>query len=75
MVAEKKAVIPLLDLAKYFTAREAFVCDLRHACHSVGFFLIRHDFQGVADSMLAETKEFFQCSLDQKQTISQLFPD
>ena len=34
--------IPLLDIATYYNDRDVFVEELRHACHTVGFFLIRH---------------------------------
>lgn len=70
MVGESKAIIPLLDLAKYHSDRRAFVEELREACHLVGFFLVRHDFQDVADTILSEARQFFQRPLEQKQQIS-----
>mmetsp|Transcript_25104 Transcript_25104/g.38108 ORF Transcript_25104/g.38108 Transcript_25104/m.38108 type:complete len:361 (+) Transcript_25104:112-1194(+) len=64
--------LPLLDIANYYTHRSAFVEELRHACHTVGFFLIRHDttLDHTATQMLEESREFFQRPLDEKQEIS-----
>ncbi len=62
--------IPILDIAKYQSNRTAFVEELRVACHTVGFFLIRHDFGDLAKSMLEETRSFFDHSLEEKLTIS-----
>lgn len=62
--------IPILDIAKYESNRSAFVEELRVACHTVGFFLIRHDFGNLAKSMLDETRSFFDLSLEDKLSIS-----
>jgi isopenicillin N synthase-like dioxygenase len=62
--------IPILDIAKYESNRSAFVEELRAACHTVGFFLIRHDFGNLAKSMLDETKSFFEHPLEDKLNIS-----
>ena len=35
--------IPILDMAKYHRHRAALVEELRTACHTGGFFLVRHD--------------------------------
>ena len=40
--AEQIDRIPLLDITTYYRDRDVFVEELRHACHTVGFFLIRH---------------------------------
>lgn len=65
-----KRMIPLLDFAKYHANRPLFVAELREACHSVGFFLIRHDFQNVAETMLEESRRFFARPLDEKLQIN-----
>ena len=62
--------IPILDIAKYNGNRTAFVEELRVACHTVGFFLIKHDFGNLAKSMLDETRSFFDHPLDEKLRIS-----
>ena len=62
--------IPILDIAKYHSNRSAFVEELRVACHTVGFFLIKHDFGDLARSMLGETTAFFERPLEQKLSIS-----
>lgn len=63
-------IIPVLDLALFHTNRQAFVDELREACHLVGFFLIRHDFQDIADTMIEESRKFFSRSLEEKNRIS-----
>lgn len=62
--------IPILDIAKYHSNRAAFVEELRSACHTVGFFLIRHDFGPLAGSMLDEARTFFARPLEEKLRIS-----
>uniref|UniRef100_A0A7S4AGM1 Non-haem dioxygenase N-terminal domain-containing protein n=1 Tax=Pseudo-nitzschia australis TaxID=44445 RepID=A0A7S4AGM1_9STRA len=62
--------IPILDIAKYHSNRTAFVEELRVACHTVGFFLIKHDFGDLARTMLGETTSFFERPLEQKLSIS-----
>jgi isopenicillin N synthase-like dioxygenase len=65
--------LPLLDLGLYYTNRQAFVEELRHACHTVGFFLLRHDndaFGSLADKMLDESRQFFARPLAQKMEVS-----
>jgi isopenicillin N synthase-like dioxygenase len=55
----------------YHTDRKAFVEELRHACHKVGFFLVKHNFvPGVTERMLEETRQFFRRPLDEKLQIS-----
>lgn len=70
ILRDRQTIIPLLDLAKYHSNRQAFVEELREACHLVGFFLIRHDFQDVADTMLEESRLFFSRPLEEKAQIS-----
>jgi isopenicillin N synthase-like dioxygenase len=65
-----KQQLPLLDIALYHTNRTAFVEELRQACHTVGFFLIKHDFPDVTNQMLNESRQFFQRPLVEKQQIS-----
>jgi isopenicillin N synthase-like dioxygenase len=65
-----KPQLPLLDMALYHTNRPAFVEELRQACHTVGFFLIKHDFPDVANQMVKESRQFFQRPLVEKQQIS-----
>ena len=72
MLRQNTPTIPVLDLAKYHTNRPAFVEELRESCHLVGFFLIRHNFQDVADKLLEESRKFFARSREDKQQISYL---
>ena len=76
--------LPILDIAKYYTDRQSFVEGLRHACHRVGFFLVKHSFDSLAISegdgsneeqaittrMLTETRNFFERPTSQKMEIS-----
>jgi len=68
MVIQRR--LPILDICKYKSNRSAFVEELRVACHTVGFFLIRHDFGNLAESMLDEAKSFFEHPLEDKLSIS-----
>lgn len=70
MGIKRKGRIPLLDLGQFHSNRSLFVEELRDACHRVGFFLIRHDFQDVADSMLQQTRKFMSRPLEEKNLIS-----
>eukprot|EP00977_Amphora_coffeiformis_P014012 scaffold3823_cov195-Amphora_coffeaeformis.AAC.22 len=47
--------LPLLDIAKYHSDQAAFVEELRVACHTVGFFLIRHGSLGSPSSLTTTT--------------------
>ena len=38
---KRNSVLPVLDIANYYINRKAFVEELRYACHTIGFFLIR----------------------------------
>ena len=40
---QRNSVLPVLDIAKYYTNRQEFVEELRYACHTIGVFLIRLD--------------------------------
>ena len=64
-------MIPLLDIQSYYEDPSSFAQDLREACHTVGFFLLRHDFlYDVAPTMLEEARRFFSLPLEAKMTIS-----
>jgi isopenicillin N synthase-like dioxygenase len=64
--------LPVLDIATYYTNKAAFVEELRTACHTVGFFLIRHGMtpSSLADDMVQESRRFFQRPPLEKNKIS-----
>lgn len=72
MHAMRTNKLPLLDIATYHTNKAAFVEDLRMACHSVGFFLIKHGMtpSSLADDVMDESRLFFQRPLSEKNEIS-----
>ena len=43
---------PLLDIRRWRVAPREFADELRHACHHIGFFQVRHD---LPPSLVAET--------------------
>lgn len=62
--------LPLLDISKYYSNRPIFVEELRRACHTVGFFLLRHRLpDGLAETMLDESREFFSRPRHEKMKI------
>lgn len=64
-------MIPVLDIQSYYDDPASFVQELRLACHTVGFFLLRHDLpKDLAPRMLKEARHFFECPLEQKLEIS-----
>mmetsp|Transcript_17608 Transcript_17608/g.42976 ORF Transcript_17608/g.42976 Transcript_17608/m.42976 type:complete len:348 (+) Transcript_17608:113-1156(+) len=52
--------LPLLDMSLWRTEPQAFAALLRHACHTVGFFQLRHRLpSGQAERMMLATESFF----------------
>ena len=65
------APLPLLDITLYDTQPLQFAEELRHACHTFGFFLLRHDIPlDIVDQLLEATQDFFQQPLATKLQIS-----
>lgn len=62
--------IPLLDIAQYNTNRDDFVEGVRHACHTVGFFMVKHEFEPLARQMMDESRSFFDRSIEEKLLVS-----
>eukprot|EP00808_Paulinella_micropora_P023597 g50802.t1 len=63
--------LPFLDIRTWRTNPAAFAEELRQACHRTGFFLLHHDLPAeLCTRMLAESKDFFELPLEQKQEIS-----
>ena len=59
--------LPLLELAQWRTDPAAFVRELRHAAHRVGFFQLRHDLpRGLAQRTFDVTRRFFALPEAQK---------
>ena len=73
---ESTTNLPILDFSKWESnqdkQRKEFVQELRWACHTVGFFLLKR--HGIPSSIcqqgLLETRHFFQRPLQQKLSIS-----
>ena len=66
-----KRPLPLLDISVYHEKPQLFVEQLRHACHHVGFFLLKHDMPSdLSRRMLAESRAFFARPREQKMQIS-----
>ena len=76
------SLLPILDLATYYSNRSVFVEELRIACHTVGFFLIRTNnnnnnnssssSSSLGDKMLNECRQFFNRPITEKNHISYL---
>ena len=63
--------IPILDIRLWESDPNAFAEQLRSACHNIGFFLLKHDLSpDLARAQLAESRQFFDRRLEEKQTIS-----
>ena len=66
--------LPMLDLSAFRSdpeRREAFLADLRHAAHDIGFFYVTgHGVpDGVTDAVFAAAHEFFALPLEERQAI------
>jgi len=65
--------LPLVDVSRFRdpAQREAFLADLRHAAHDVGFFyVVGHGIApGVTDGVMAAAREFFALPLEQRLEI------
>ena len=66
--------IPLLDIARFRSTpseREAFLADLRHAAHDVGFFYVTgHGVaSSVTDGVLDAARAFFALPLEDRLSI------
>jgi isopenicillin N synthase-like dioxygenase len=66
----KSRRIPQLNIAEYRTNRDAFIEALRHACHTVGFFMVRHEFGPLARRMMDESRSFFDRPMEYKLRVS-----
>ena len=68
-------VLPLVDISRFTArpgpAREAFLADLRHAAHDVGFFyVVGHGVdRAVTDDVLAAAREFFALPVEERLAI------
>lgn len=63
--------IPILDIRLWESDPKQFAEKLRSACHNIGFFLLKHDLSpDLVRAQLAESRQFFDRSLEEKQTIS-----
>jgi isopenicillin N synthase-like dioxygenase len=63
--------LPLLDMHQYYTDPPSFVEELRVACHTVGFFLLRHDLSSeLSEQQMEEARRFFRRPLEKKLEIS-----
>jgi isopenicillin N synthase-like dioxygenase len=61
---------PLLDLRVWRADPERFARSLRHACHRVGFFQLRHDLPpAVPALMLQRARDFFDLPAADKESI------
>lgn len=61
---------PLLDIRAWRTDPERFARSLRHACHRIGFFQLRHDLPpAVPASMLQCARDFFALPAADKGSI------
>ena len=71
------STIPVLDISRFRASpdeRDAFLADLRHAAHDVGFlYVVGHGVpQQVVDDVFAAAKDFFALPLEQRQAIDNL---
>lgn len=68
--------LPLVDISGFRDPgrREAFLADLRHAAHDVGFFYVTgHGVPGdVTDAVLDAAREFFALPMEQRLEIENL---
>jgi len=69
--------IPVLDISRFRgtpVEREAFLADLRHAAHDVGFlYVVGHGVeQKIVDDVFAAAAAFFALPLEQRQAIDNL---
>jgi isopenicillin N synthase-like dioxygenase len=52
--------LPLLDIRAWRRDPHAFATELRHACHRIGFFTLRHDLPpGLPERVFEEARRFF----------------
>jgi isopenicillin N synthase-like dioxygenase len=66
-----KKPLPILDISLFYSNQSLFVERLRHACHNVGFFLLRHDIESsLIKEQLVRSREFFSLPLREKLSIS-----
>lgn len=57
----RTASLPVLDILQWYESPEDFMEGLRCACHTVGFFFLRHDIpMEVLQQQMKETRDFFQ---------------
>jgi len=72
------SALPLLDISRFRSSdpaeREAFLADLRHAAHDIGFFyVVGHGVpQSVTDGILREAQHFFDLPLEERYAIDNL---
>lgn len=72
------ASLPVIDISRYTTEpgpeREAFLADLRHAAHDIGFFsVVGHGVdRTVTDAVLASAAEFFALPAEDRLRIENL---
>jgi isopenicillin N synthase-like dioxygenase len=69
--------IPVIDLSRFrgtADEREAFLAELRHAAHDVGFlYVVGHGVsQGVVDGVFSAAHDFFALPLEERQAIDNL---
>jgi len=68
--------LPLVDVSRFRdpAQREAFLADLRHAAHDVGFFyVVGHGIPPeVTDGVMAAAREFFALPLEQRLEIENM---
>lgn len=63
--------LPVLDIRQFQSDKHAFIESLRDACHTVGFFLLRHDLpDGLAERQLSVTEQAFDLDWDTKRAVS-----
>ena len=68
--SQEQRQLPMLDMAQYRTDPDEFVERLRHACHTVGFFTLRHDYLLLSSTdILDNCRTFFSRPLEEKLTI------
>ena len=62
-----RSSLPLLELSRWRSDPAGFVRDLRHACHHVGFFQLRHDLPpGLVRRTFDVSRRFFALPEAQK---------
>ena len=65
------APLPVIDLSRFTSSgpgREAFLAELRHAAHDVGFFyVVGHGVdRSVTDALVTSAREFFSLPLERR---------